>query len=408
MPINFIKMYWPALLVSVLSLGGQLLSSDVGLPLFLVLATSLAWAWTSFALFANKSSIAVNSNEGDISSTLKGASLDQEMRQLLGEMNLLIHDEVASIRGDLDKSRALVRDAVVQLSDSFNGLNNETQAQEGMVRVLIENTSGASGDSENNCISIKDFVGEAGSVLQYLIDILVDTGKQSVRVVYKIDDIVQEMDGIFSLLSDVKMIADQTNLLALNAAIEAARAGEAGRGFAVVASEVRKLSQHSARFNDQIRLQAQKMKSTISDARDIVGEVAKRDMNIAISAKGRVNDMLHEIGEMDLAVSQKLGDIRGVAKKINEDVNIAVRALQFEDIAGQLMGYIMARLDNVERFISDAEKRTFAVKAETTMEYILFMRGMRSEIANMRKGWDVKIHNPVAQNSMSSGDIELF
>lgn len=408
MPINFIKMYWPALLVSVLSLGGQLLSSDVWLPLFFVLATSLAWTWTSFSLFANKSSIAVNSNEGDISSTLKGASLDQEMRQLLGEMNLLIHDEVASIRGDLDKSRALVRDAVVQLSDSFNGLNNEIQAQEGMVRVLIENASGNSGNSENKSVNIKDFIEEASSVLQYLIDILVDTGKQSVKTVYKIDDIVQEMDGIFSLLSDVKMIADQTNLLALNAAIEAARAGEAGRGFAVVASEVRKLSQHSTRFNDQIRLQAQKMKSTIGDARDIVGEVAKRDMNIAISAKGRVNDMLHEIGEMDLAVSQKLGDIRGVAKKINEDVNIAVRALQFEDIAGQLMVYIMARLDNVERFISDAEKRTFAVKAETTMEYILFMRGMRSEIANMRKGWDVKIHNPVAQSSMSSGDIELF
>ncbi len=408
MAINFIKMYWPALFVSVLSLAGQFLSSDVWLSLFLILATSLVWAWISFAIFTNKSYINVNNNENDISSALKGASLDQEMRQLLEEMNLLIHDEVASIRSDLEKSRSLVRDAVVQLSDSFNGLNNETQAQEGMVRVLIEHASGMSGDGENKSLNIKDFIGEAGSVLQYLIDILVETGKQSVKTVYKIDDIVQEMDGIFSLLSDVKMIADQTNLLALNAAIEAARAGEAGRGFAVVASEVRKLSQHSTRFNDQIWLQAQKMKSTIGDARNIVGEMAERDMNMAISAKGRVNDMLHEIGEMDLVVSQKLGDIGGVAKKINEDVNVAVRALQFEDIAGQLMGYIMARLDNVERFIGDAEKRTLATKAETAMEYILFMRGMRSEISNMRKEWDKKLHNPVAQNSMNSGDIELF
>ncbi|MEQ6341963.1 MAG: methyl-accepting chemotaxis protein [Gammaproteobacteria bacterium] len=402
MAINFIKMYWPAILVSVVSLGGQFLSSNVWLSLFLILATSLTWAWTSFAIFSSKSNINGNGNENDI------YSIDQEMRHLLGEMNLLIHDEVASIRSDLDKSRELVRDAVVQLSDSFNGLNNETQAQEGMVRVLIDNASGMSGDGENKNVNIKDFIGEAGSVLQYLIDILVDTGKQSVKTVYKIDDIVQEMDGIFSLLSDVKMIADQTNLLALNAAIEAARAGEAGRGFAVVASEVRKLSQHSTRFNDQIRFQAQKMKSTIGDARDIVAEVAKRDMNIAISAKGRVNDMLCEIGEMDLIVSQKLGDIGGVAKKINEDVNMAVRALQFEDIAGQLMGYIMARLDNVESFISDAEKRTLATKAETAMEYILFMRGMRSEISNMRKEWDKQIHNPVAQSSMNSGDIELF
>ena len=176
----------------------------------------------------------------------------------------------------------------------------------------------------------------------------------------------------------------------------------------MVASEVRKLSQHSSILSEKIRSQAQKTKATIGEARKIVGEVAAKDMNIAITAKGRVDDMLIEIGLMNSMVSEKLQDVNTITDNINSDINRAVRALQFEDITGQLYGYIIKRLDSLDKLIIDIENKALPSSTMTTIEYSLIVRDMRDNIQSIKNGSNKALHNPVSQSSMNAGVVELF
>jgi hypothetical protein len=62
-----------------------------------------------------------------------------------------------------------------------------------------------------------------------------------------------ELNSTDRVVETLQGIANQTNLLGLNAAIEAAHARERGAGFAIVAEEVRKLSDQSGRFAEEIK-----------------------------------------------------------------------------------------------------------------------------------------------------------
>ncbi|GAB6039406.1 methyl-accepting chemotaxis protein [Endothiovibrio diazotrophicus] len=368
--------------------------------------TGAAWA-VNAALSGRRREVSRASGERTGVEELEGA-----LRGLIDDITGIVEEELAALRRDNDQMQEIVREAVGSLSRSFTTLNEQAMRQQRMVTALVESMAGAMREEGERKVTMHDVIEETGEVLHFLIDLLVNISKQSIETVYKIDDMIQQMDGIFTLVADIRTIADQTNLLALNAAIEAARAGDAGRGFAVVADEVRKLSRHSNAFNEQIRSQVEQAKTTVNEARDIIGEIAAKDMNVAINGKGKADEMLAELANLEDRISGTLAGVAEITGEINDGVGLAVRALQFEDIVTQILGFANTQLDQLSAFSATLRQNLDGLESAREdgdlSRYTGRILSIRGELQALRGQWTTERHKPVPQESMEEGEVELF
>ncbi len=343
----------------------------------------------------------------------------KDTNTLIEDTTAFISSELGTVRSELNRVNGLVRDAVGTLGQAFNGLHKVSDKETRLVMDILQdmtnneegNTAQGGAGSKTEGVTLIAFVNETSTVLQYFVELVVEISHKSISTVGRIDDMTDHMDEIFALLTDVKHIADQTNLLALNAAIEAARAGEAGRGFAVVATEVRKLSEHSSVFNEQIGQRARKAKQFITEAQNVVGAMAAQDMNVAITSKGRVDHMMTQLGKMNELNAARLEQVSICSHEICEQVADAVRSLQFEDMVTQLVAHTHNRVDHVETLVNALRDNLGQLKravGDDQIDYAEAMASARTEIGRIKALRELVPDQPVGQHSMEEGGIDLF
>lgn len=381
----------------------------MGLPLlfpakevFWLVMPLIVIVWIS-KTYRDQSRLSESDNAND---ELNDERLNRAIDTYLTSMSACVEQETSRFQVELGQLKTMVADAVVTMSDSFNSLHTLTAGQSTVVYSLVRDLDGAADGIGG--MSFAHFAQETDDVLRFFIDHILQVSKQSMEMVAVINDVGAHMAHVEKLLADVQKIADQTNLLALNAAIEAARAGEAGRGFAVVADEVRNLSKHSDKFSEEIKAVVNASKNNIHDAQTMIEVMASKDMNVAISSKASIDKMMQEISAINGKISENITEVSKLTGKIEASVGNAVRGLQFEDMARQLIEYLQI---NVEHFQAMADEihigmGTFKVGDREAWERELDQGAGR--IRDMRRQWDNCSNKSVAQSSMDEGGVDLF
>ncbi len=372
--------------------------ADWPAPMRWAILTTMTLAWLIFAWLSA-------GQQGRTSP--EQANLVREQVELLGELRRYVNNEIDGSRGEIERARGLIRDAVSGLGQSFDAMSRKSREQSVAVSRVIDRA----GDSDGSSMDVARFAQHASQRMEQLVEALEQVSGQSTTTVQHIDEMAQHLDGIFSLLEDVKSIADQTNLLALNAAIEAARAGEAGRGFAVVADEVRNLSERSTTFNEQIRRLAHSSKDAIAKVRETVSHMASRDLDRSREARGEAAEMLHQVAAINASLGDGMREISQCGKAIDGSVAEAVRALQFEDIATQSLGSANLHLDRLSTINHEALQLQELLQRNRdtdSRELLASLRNLGNRLREQRNEWERPPHKPVAQQSMGAGTVELF
>jgi methyl-accepting chemotaxis protein len=323
-----------------------------------------------------------------------------ELGVLIEELAGASHVQSLTSHGELERVKDLLSEAIGKLISSFSGINSHIQAQRELALAIVNGMT-QSGEGETS-VSFADFVMDTSKTMESFVDNTVTTSKIAMGLVETMDTINHEVSTMLGILAEIESISKQTNLLALNAAIEAARAGEAGRGFAVVADEVRNLSQRTNQFSHEIRSHMDQVDGSLKRAHESIYAVASMDMNFALQSKQRVQGTMSRLESINEAMADAARGIDAHAFSVTSEVNTAVTALQFQDMSSQLIGHAQVRMEALSEGMQGVAQ---AFESATDMNAGMAAARERVEaLANL----DNTRFNPVKQESMSSGDIDLF
>jgi methyl-accepting chemotaxis protein len=353
-----------------------------------VLAGALA-VWLSA-----RSPVAVAENAGPANHVAAS-----ELKSLADDLVAATASECRGGHEELGRMAGLIRQASATLLANFNNMHDHVQAQRDCALRVAGTMNGSAGTEG---IQFSEFILDTSKTLDSFVDSTVSTSKTAMGLVESMEAINTQVNAVQGILSEIEAISKQTNLLALNAAIEAARAGEAGRGFAVVADEVRNLSMRTNQFSSEIRSHMDLVHGSMNQAQDAILSVASMDMNFALQSKSRLQDTMIRLEQINTETSHAILRIDELAGRVNDEVNTAVQALQFQDLTSQLVGQTQKRLATMEEIISGMDLAMHDINDIATGLPAAHQRIREAVRKATERG------TPVRQVSMQSGDIELF
>jgi methyl-accepting chemotaxis protein len=331
-----------------------------------------------------------------------------EYESLMNEADVEQGAQFEQMEDEISRVKSIQGDAIAGVINSFQDLEQQSRNQLNLVSNLI----GLITENNNSNVKTKSFREKATEMISMFLQSIQEISDSSKHMVVAMNTMSHNISEIEKLLGEIDGISSQTNLLALNASIEAARAGEAGRGFAVVADEVRGLSQRSSHFSNKIRDNYNEIEKTMKSAKETVGKMASSDLTLTLNSHNRMDDMMLEIEQTNVKITEKLQHMSGISEGISKDVELATQSMQFEDMTNQLLEHLYKRVDTLRGFstassklrhdICEVQNKDKSVRLDEHIEHLQYAMSTAHALS------EKTIMNPVHQASMNTGEVELF
>ncbi|OUN01235.1 MAG: hypothetical protein BAA02_13480 [Paenibacillaceae bacterium ZCTH02-B3] len=247
--------------------------------------------------------------------------------------------EITKIADNAETQKRSAEDSARAMNEMAQGVQQIAEASEEVTNLAMAANQEARGGNE----AVQNAIRQIESVK--------DTVETSASIIRKLEQRSDEIGSIVEVITD---IAAQTNLLALNASIEAARAGEHGRGFAVVAGEVRKLSQRSSEYAQQINNLIQAIRKDTAQAVEAMNR-GTREVQEGVAVALQAGEAFERISRSIDNVFAKIENVTSVVEELSAGTEeVAASADESARIAKEMSG-------NTQSVVAVTEEQLAAV-----------------------------------------------
>lgn len=229
------------------------------------------------------------------------------------------------------------------------------------------------------------------------------------------DELLNIINHISSVVAGIDSISLQTNLLALNASVEAARAGEAGRGFAVVAGEIRELAEETQKmtksmesFVDNMKNASQKSAKSSSGTIDSLASMTERIKNVwelnneSQQYVSNINESISSIAAVSEEISSSMAEMEN---QLKDSTNFMQQVGEELQEAAKPVVDIEKTLDETVKQMGDMTKDAFFHLEK--QEFAEYMKNAISShhawLGNLRKMVDSRTITPLQLDSSKCG-----
>ena len=229
-------------------------------------------------------------------------------------------------------------------------------------------------------------IEEGQNELTSIKDLSAETLAASNEMQSDMDELIDLINHISSLLSGIDTISLQTNLLALNASVEAARAGEAGKGFAVVAGEIRELAEETQKLTKDMGTFVENMKHASKKSVQSSGSTIRSLSSMAnkITNVWELNDMSkRHVSQINDSISSMASVSEEISSSMTEMENQLLESTEFMRNVGRELKQATEPVVNIEETLDESIKKMGCMSKDSFyhMENTEFVKYMNTSIS---------------------------
>jgi len=319
------------------------------------------------------------------------AELIQSMSGILGDMQGSVSSEVSAIRGQSDQVKLLLIDAVGTLHDVFSSIHSVSDKQMKVMTSMMMEVVGA--DKDENIFQKAE---QASAILTTLVDTLLLSSKNNLRALTSMDVVHHRIQKMASMLDEQEALVEELYECAEADTVDVIRLRKLTRS-------LREKHKEKVAFAREAMVESNK-------THRLIDKIASKDMDGVFASKLQVEEILNHFFQINEVVTQSRIEVNLLNAEQRKNLGSAIRALQFEDISTQSLGHTDRHLDRMQGMLDILADGMHGLdKSKTSMEeYVQRISAIHIAMIGYHQALQLEDSNPVSQESMDEGDIDLF